>query len=139
MAAVSLFRNTSMTDMTSSENPLLNWREITFLILDFSSLSFAGELVFLALQRIKLEARREASKTELWLNLKRIALDKGFVISDNQGGGNCMFLALSEQLDHIKGIRITHEQLRRTVVQYLKDNPRLVSVFFITLKLFISY
>ena len=139
MAAVSLFWNTSMTDMTSSENPLLNWREITFLILDFSSLSFAGELVFLALKKIKLEARREASKTELSLNLKRIALEKGFVISDNQGDGNCMFFALSEQLDHIKGIKITHEELRRTVVQYLKDNPRLVSVFFITLKLFISY
>ena len=73
---------------------------------------------------------REASKTDLSLNLKRIALEKGFVISDNQGGGNCMFFALSEQLDHIKGIKITHEELRRTVVQYLNDNPRLVSVFF---------
>ena len=99
--------------------------------MDFSSLSFAGELVFLALQKIKLEARREASKTELSLNLKRIALEKGFVISDNQGDGNCMFFALSEQLDHIKGIKITHEELRRTVVQYLKDNPRLVSVLFL--------
>ena len=95
-----------------------------------SSLSFAGELVFLALRKIKREARREASKTYLSLNLKRIALEKGFVISDNQGGGNCMFFALSEQLDHIKGIKITHEELRRTVVQYLNDNPRLVSVFF---------
>ena len=45
-----------------------------------------------------------------------------------------MFFALSEQLDHIKGIKITHEELRRTVVQYLKDNPRLVSVFFYCLK-----
>ena len=41
-----------------------------------------------------------------------------------------MFFALSEQLDHIKGIKITHEELRRTVVQHLNDNPRLVSVFF---------
>ena len=130
MAAVSLFRNTSMPDMTSCENAILNWREITFRILDFSSLSFAGELVFLALQKIKLEARREASKTELSLNLKRIALEKGFVISDNQGDGNCMFFALSEQLDRIKGIKITHEELRRTVVQHLTDNPRLVSIFF---------
>ena len=52
------------------------------------------------------------------------------MISDNQGGENCMFFALSEQLDHIKEIKITHEELRRTVVQYLNDNPRLVSVFF---------
>ena len=98
--------------------------------MDFSFLSFAGEDVFLALQKIKLEARREASKTELSLNLKRIALKKGFVISDNQGDANCMFFALSEQLDHIKGIKISHDELRRTVVQYLKDNPRLVSVLF---------
>ena len=130
MAAVSLFWNTSMTDMTSCENAILNWGEITFRILDFSSLSFAGELVFLELQKIKLDARSEASKTQLLLNLERIALEKGFVISDNQGDGNCMFLALSEQLDHIKGIKISHEELRRTVVQYLKDNPRLVSVLF---------
>ena len=99
--------------------------------MDFSSLSFAGELVFLALQKIKLEARREGSKTELSLKLRKIALEKGFVISDNQGDGNCIFFALSEQLDHIKGINITHEELRRTVVQYLKANPRLVSVFFL--------
>ena len=98
--------------------------------MDFFSLSFVGELVLLALQKIKLEARREASKTELSLNLKRIALEKGFVISDNQGDGNCMFFALSEQLEHIKGIKISHDELRRTVVQYLKDNPRLVSVLF---------
>ena len=130
MAAVPFFWNTSTTDMTSCENAILNWREITFLILDFSSLSFAGELVFLELQKIKLEARSEASKTQLLLNLERIALEKGFVISDNQGDGNCMFFALSEQLDRIKGIKITHEELRRTVVQYLKDNPRLVSVLF---------
>ena len=97
--------------------------------MDFSSLSFAGEVVFLALQKIKLEARREANKTELLLNLKRIALEKGFAISDNQGDGNCMFFALSEQLDRIKGIKISHDELRRTVGQYLNDNPRLVSVF----------
>ena len=38
MAAVSLFWNTSMPDMTSCENAILNWREITFRILDFSSI-----------------------------------------------------------------------------------------------------
>ena len=72
----------------------------------------------------------EASKTELLLNLKRIALEKGFVISENQWDGNCVFFALSEELDHIKGIKISHDDLRRTVGQYLNDNPRLVSVFF---------
>ena len=54
-------------------------------------------------------------------------MEKGFEISDNHGEGNCMFLALSEQLDLVKGVRISHVELRRTVVQYLKDNPKLVS------------
>ena len=45
-----------------------------------------------------------------------------------------MFFAISEQLGHVKGIKISHDELRRTVVQYLKDNPRLVSVFFYCLK-----
>ena len=37
-----------------------------------------------------------------------------------------MFFALSEQLRLIKGIEISHEQLRKTVVQYLQENPALV-------------
>ena len=38
-----------------------------------------------------------------------------------------MFFALSEQLDLIKGIQMSHDELRRTIVQYLRKNPRLVS------------
>ena len=30
--------------------------------------------------------------------LEKTASDKGFIISDNQGSGNCMFHALAEQL-----------------------------------------
>ena len=48
-----------------------------------------------------------------------------------------MFLALSEQLDLVKGVRISHVQLRRTVVQYLKDNPKLVSGLILLLVLII--
>ena len=54
-------------------------------------------------------------------------MEKGFVVSNNQGEGNCMFFALSEQLGLIKGIEISAGQLRKTVVQYLKENPALVS------------
>ena len=39
-----------------------------------------------------------------------------------------MFFALSEQLDLIKGIQMSHDELRRTVVQHLRENPRLVSI-----------
>ncbi|CAH3180962.1 unnamed protein product [Porites lobata] len=85
----------------------------------------AGELIFRTLQQILLQARTESSKTELSQALKKTALEKGFAISDNQGEGNCMFFALSEQLDLIKGIQISHDELRRTVVQHLRENPRL--------------
>ena len=48
-----------------------------------------------------------------------------------------MFFALSEQLDLIKGIKISHNELRRTIVQHLRGNPKLVSTlfFFIILRL----
>ena len=108
---------------------LLNWREITSSCILFClfHLLLTGEPIFLALQQILLEARIESSKTELSHALKTTALKKGFAISDNQGEGNCMFFALSEQLDLIKGIQMSHDELRRTIVQHLRENPRLVS------------
>ena len=88
---------------------------------------FTGDLTFHALQQIQLDARSETSQTELSLNLKRTAQGKGFVISDNQGEGNCMFFALSEQLDVVKGMRMSHEEIRQTVVHYLMEHSTLVS------------
>ena len=60
------------------------------------------------------------------MNFRKNITEKGFVVSNNRGEGNCMFFALSEQLGLIKGIEISHEQLRKTVVQYLLENPSLV-------------
>ena len=88
---------------------------------------FTGDITFHALQEIQLDARSETSQTELSLNLKKTAQEKGFVISDNQGEGNCVFFALSEQLDVIKGMKISHEEIRQTVVHFLRENPTLVS------------
>ena len=68
------------------------------------------------------------NQTDLSVELKKIASDKGFVISDNQGSGNCMFHALSEQLEFVKGIKISHKELRQSVVQYLRKNPQTVSL-----------
>ena len=39
-------------------------------------------------------------------DFKKIASDKGFSISQNQGLGNCMFYALVEQLQVVKGVEI---------------------------------
>ena len=41
-----------------------------------------------------------------------------------------MFFALSEQLDLIKRIEMSHGELRRTIVQHLRENPMLVSTLF---------
>ena len=74
-----------------------------------------------------MEAYGDASKTDPLLNLKKIASERGFVISDNQGEGNCMFFAFSEQLELMQGVKLSHKKLRRKVVRYLKENPTLVS------------
>ena len=94
---------------------------------NFALLLFTGDLTFHTLQQIQLDARSETSQTELSLNLKRTAQEKGFLISDNQGEGNCMFFALSEQLDVVKGMRMSQEEIRQTVVHYLLDHSTLVS------------
>ena len=59
---------------------------------------------------------------ELTTSLKQFALDKGFKVVDNQGKGNCMFHALSDQLERVMGISVSHEQLRITAVGYLDSH-----------------
>ena len=86
----------------------------------------AGQ-IFRGLEKMRFDAGKIIGETQLLEGLKKIASDKGFQISGNQGSGNCMFYALSEQLDLVKGIQISHEALRKHIVQYLKENPTLVS------------
>ena len=100
-------------------------REVRFL----KTLSFLGSLdrIIQELHRMQFDARKVKSRTDLSLGLRNIASDRGFRISDNQGLGNCMFYALSEQLEIVKGIKIPHGELRQNLVQYLRGNPKLVS------------
>ena len=93
------------------------------------TLCFQGSLdrIIQELQQMQLDASKVKSRTDLSLGLRNIASDRGFRISDNQGLGNCMFYALSEQLEIVKGIKIPHGKLRQTLVQYLRSNPKLVS------------
>jgi len=81
--------------------------------------------MFVNLQQMQRHVSKSYSNTDLSTELKKIASDKGFVISDNQGSGNCMFYALSEQLNLVKGIKISHAELRQSIVQYLRKNPKL--------------
>ncbi|PFX19179.1 putative ubiquitin thioesterase [Stylophora pistillata] len=80
------------------------------------------------LQQMHLFASKVNSNTHLTEELTQIALDKGFRISDNQGSGNCMFHALLEQLETVKGIKMQHGHLRQSLVQYLRENPKLVGL-----------
>ena len=79
------------------------------------------------LQRMQLCASTANNSTTLTEELTTIVSDKGFRISDNQGSGNCMFHALSEQLETVKGIKIQHGQLRQSLIHYLRKSPKLVS------------
>ena len=91
--------------------------------------SFTGGVVPCALLQIAKMAvgNINADNSEPSLNLKKVASERGFEISDNQGEGNCMFFAISEQLDLIQGVKLSHKKLRKKVVRYLKENPTMVS------------
>ena len=84
------------------------------------------------------ELSKVSSNTDLLAELEKIASDKGFVISDNEGSGNCLFHALSEQLNLVKGIKISHGELRRSIVQYLRKNPKLVSLVFFVMHILVK-
>ena len=86
-----------------------------------------AEQILRGLEQMRHDAGKIIGKTQLLEELKKIVSDKGFKISDNEGAGNCMFYALSEQLNLVKGIQISHEVLRQCIVHYLKENPTLVS------------
>ena len=90
------------------------------------------------LQQMQRDVSKVSSNTDLLAELEKIASDKGFVISDNEGSGNCMFYALSEQLNFVKGIKIPHGELRRSIVQYLRKNPKLVSLVFFVMHVLVK-
>lgn len=90
-------------------------------------ISITAEHIFRSFQNLQDLISKTTSKTNFSEALKKIASSQGFSISDNQGSGNCMFYALSEQLAAMKGIHLSHKDLRQRIVQYLEMNPRLVS------------
>ena len=87
---------------------------------------FSAWNVFPSLQNLQCDAEQVGKKTNLPSDLRAIAANKGFIVSENQASGNCLFHALSEQLQSVKGIQISHEELRKTLVQFLDENPNLV-------------
>ena len=71
--------------------------------------------------------QRRVDIVNFYFNLKKKASDKGFRVCDNPGQGDCMFYALSEQLKFTKAIELSAAELRQKIVQYLRQNPKLVS------------
>ena len=87
---------------------------------------FSAWNVFPSLHNLRCDAEKVSKKANLPSDLRTIAANKGFLVSDNQASGNCLFYALSEQLQSVKGIQISHKELRKTLVQFLNENPNLV-------------
>ena len=79
------------------------------------------------LQRMQCDPNKLHKKSSPSEDLQKIASDKGFSICDNSGSGNCMFHALSEQLQSLKGIQISATELRKKLVECLRNSPELVS------------
>ena len=69
------------------------------------------------LQRMQCDPNKLRKKSSPSEDLQKIASDKGFSICHNPGSGNCMFHALSEQLQGVKGIQISETELRKTLVE----------------------
>ena len=67
-----------------------------------------------------------SKESNLSADLIKIASEKGFIISENPASGNCMFYALSEQLQSVKGSEISQRELLETLVGFLRENSKLV-------------
>ena len=109
----------SMTTTPLQNNGKCDYKYLVFF--------FSAWNVFPSLQNLRCDAEQVSKKTNLPSDLRTIAANKGFFVSDNQASGNCLFHALSEQLQSVKGIQISHKELRKTLVQFLEENPNLVS------------
>ena len=94
--------------------------------------------MFMNLQQMQRDVSKVSINTDLLAELEKIVSEKGFVISDNEGSGNCMFYALSEQLNFVKGIKISHRELRQSIVQYLRKNPKRVSLEFFVMNILVK-
>ena len=89
-------------------------------------LFFPDENILPSSQNLRCDADQVHNKTILPSDLRTVAAKKGFLVSDNQASGNCLFYALSEQLKSVKGIQISHKELRNTLVQFLRENANQV-------------
>ena len=72
--------------------------------------------------RVMAESFAEEMKEKLESLKKNAHRENLRLDEDNQGGGNCMFHSLSQQLARI-GVGISHRRLRGMIVDFLQRNP----------------
>ena len=78
------------------------------------------------LHRVMVFQKSQESGLEM---LQRNALLHGLELdSDNAGGGNCLFLAISQQLEKVFGTVRSHQDIRKDLVTFMSENPNLGSV-----------
>ena len=76
--------------------------------------------------------QRTHTESKLLLDLQKTAADKGFDICDNPAqsnpiqSGNGVLDILSQQLRRVKGIKISHEEIRQELVTFLENFPNWV-------------
>ena len=71
--------------------------------------------------------KRSSETADFVSDLEKNAFHKGFLVSDNRGEGDCMFYALSEQLEFVQGFQYSAKELRKELVEYLRQHPKLVN------------
>ena len=60
--------------------------------------------------------------------LAQIVGERGLMIVDQKGNGNCQYIAVSHQVAVVHGQQISAGELRAMVVQHLIHNPHTVSI-----------
>lgn len=67
------------------------------------------------------------SSDSLLQKLEDMAGRRGRIVKHNSGGGNCMFLSLSDQIYHVLNIEMNALEVRENIVEHLKAHPNTVS------------
>ena len=86
-----------------------------------------GKQEFHNLKQMEYEVEKSTTLDKLMKRLEERASKKGLIIVDKDRSGNCMLYSLSDQLELVKNLTISPEELRQSIVQYLRDNPNWVS------------
>ncbi|XP_046342284.1 uncharacterized protein LOC124123068 [Haliotis rufescens] len=66
------------------------------------------------------------SSDSLLQKLEDMAGRRGCIVKHNSGGGNCMFLSLSDQIYHVLNIEMNALEVRENIVEHLKAHPNTI-------------